>query len=56
METSGCHGQDNEVNYLEHVQVYLDMDYSDRGGVEIYLTSPNGKREREGEEESRDLD
>ena len=43
METSGCEGQDNEVNYLEHVQVYLDMQYTHRGDIEIYLTSPNGK-------------
>ena len=42
LDTSGCQGQDNEVNYLEHVQVYIDMTYTQRGALEIWLTSPAG--------------
>jgi len=41
--TKGCRGQDNEINYLEHVEVMLDMEYSKRGDLSIYLTSPSGK-------------
>ncbi|KAL4234105.1 Neuroendocrine convertase 1 [Mactra antiquata] len=41
MITDGCHGQSNEVNYLEHVQVTLDMEYSKRGDVSIDLISPS---------------
>lgn len=42
IESSGCAGQANEVNYLEHVQLFVDMSYTRRGDLEIYLTSPNG--------------
>lgn len=40
--TDACKGQQNEVNYLEHVQLVSDIDYSRRGNLAIYLTSPNG--------------
>ena len=42
IDTSGCQGQDNEVNFLEHVQVIIDMDYSKRGDLAIHIISPNG--------------
>jgi len=40
--TDGCHGQTNEVNFLEHVQVILDMDYTRRGNIYAELESPSG--------------
>lgn len=43
IESSGCAGQANEVNYLEHVQLFVDMSYTRRGDLEIYLISPNGQ-------------
>lgn len=41
-DTTGCHGQPNEVNFLEHVQLQLSMDYTKRGDLGITLTSPSG--------------
>ncbi len=38
--TTGCAGQDNEINYLEHVQLYTTIEHSKRGTLEIYLKSP----------------
>ena len=43
IETSGCEGQENEINFLEHVQLILYMNHSKRGDLEIYLISPSGK-------------
>lgn len=40
--TDGCQGQDNEVNFLEHVQAVLDLDYSRRGNIYAELQSPMG--------------
>jgi len=38
-----CVGKDQKsVNFLEHVQLTLDMTYSRRGAVDIELISPNG--------------
>lgn len=31
---------DNSINFLEHVEVILDLDYNNRGSLEFYLTSP----------------
>jgi len=42
INTSGCKGQDNEVNYLEHVQVIVDIEYSRRGDLYIEQESPMG--------------
>jgi proprotein convertase subtilisin/kexin type 1 len=39
---TGCKGQDNEVNFVEHVILYMDMTYSRRGDLQILLTSPTG--------------
>ena len=40
VESDGCAGTENEVNYLEHVQAYVTLRSSYRGCVTIYLTSP----------------
>uniref|UniRef100_A0A1W7RA47 furin n=1 Tax=Hadrurus spadix TaxID=141984 RepID=A0A1W7RA47_9SCOR len=41
-ETDCCKGTDSEINYLEHVQVTVDINYTRRGALELYLTSPSG--------------
>lgn len=43
LRTTGCRGQSNEVNFLEHVQIELDMEYSKRGDLAINLTSAMGE-------------
>nr|AAB06591.1 prohormone convertase 1 [Aplysia californica] len=40
--TDGCEGQENEINFLEHVQVVIDLDYSRRGNIYAELESPMG--------------
>lgn len=30
------------INYLEHVELQINIDYSVRGDLEVYLTSPLG--------------
>lgn len=40
----GCDGQANEVNYLEHVEIELNMDYSKRGDLSIDITSAMGTK------------
>lgn len=40
--TDGCKNTTNEVNYLEHVQVIVSVDYTLRGALDIYLISPTG--------------
>ncbi|XP_052279881.1 neuroendocrine convertase 1-like isoform X2 [Dreissena polymorpha] len=42
INTSGCQGQHNEVNYLEHVELTLDMTFTKRGDLSIDLVSPDG--------------
>ncbi|XP_064610159.1 neuroendocrine convertase 1-like [Liolophura sinensis] len=42
IQTSGCKHQAMEINYLEHVEIVLTMDYSKRGALHINLTSPMG--------------
>ena len=42
IETTGCRDQPNEINYLEHVQLFLTIEYTRRGDLHINLTSPNG--------------
>ena len=41
--SDGCAGTEDEINYLEHVEVVSTIEYSIRGALEIYLTSPSGK-------------
>lgn len=42
IETSGCVGTRNEIKYLEHVEVMTTINYTRRGSLEVYLTSPTG--------------
>lgn len=35
---------DGEIKYLEHVELILDLDCTDRGALEFYLTSPQKTR------------
>lgn len=44
VNTDGCQGTANEVNYLEHVQAKLTLTYYRRGNLVIHLTSPSGTR------------
>lgn len=39
----GCKNRPTEVNYLEHVQLIVDMDYPKRGAIKINIRSPLGK-------------
>ncbi|RWS00780.1 Neuroendocrine convertase 1-like protein, partial [Dinothrombium tinctorium] len=41
-DSNGCKGSLNEINSLEHVQVFLSISYFWRGDLEISLTSPSG--------------
>ncbi|XP_032794407.2 neuroendocrine convertase 1 isoform X1 [Daphnia magna] len=43
-ESDGCAGTLNEVNYLEHVEVIVNIEYPVRGQLEIDLISPSGTR------------
>ncbi|XP_047121260.1 neuroendocrine convertase 1-like [Schistocerca piceifrons] len=42
--TDGCVGTEREVNFLEHVELQVNLRYSLRGALEIYLTSAAGTR------------
>jgi len=44
LKSNGCKGQDNEVNFLEHIILSMDMTYSRRGDLQMVLTSPAGLR------------
>lgn len=41
-QSDGCKGTSNEVNYLEHVEVIVSLEYPVRGRLEIDLLSPKG--------------
>lgn len=43
--TSGCKGTNQEVRYLEHVEVKTNINYTVRGALQIYLLSPSGKQQ-----------
>jgi len=45
MKTDGCFGTSNVVRSLEHVQVVVTLSASQRGKVELSLTSPSGTRQ-----------
>ncbi|XP_046431301.1 neuroendocrine convertase 1-like [Neodiprion fabricii] len=45
-DTDGCARDENEINYLEHVQVEVNIRYAIRGAVKMHLTSPSGTRVR----------
>ena len=44
LQSDGCQGTDNEVNFLEHVQAKITLSSSHRGELAIYLTSPAGTK------------
>ncbi|KAI3379465.1 hypothetical protein SNEBB_001315 [Seison nebaliae] len=41
MNISGCRGESNEINFLEHVQLSITLDYTRRGDLHVNLTSPS---------------
>ncbi len=43
IHTSGCEGQATEIRHLEHVVLNLTVDYSRRGDLAVYLTSPSSE-------------
>jgi len=44
MHSNGCTGTGAEIRYLEHVQILLSLDYTRRGDLVVYLTSPMGTK------------
>ena len=44
MHSNGCSGTAAEIRYLEHVQLLLSLDYTRRGDLVVYLTSPMGTK------------
>ena len=43
IQSNGCDSQETEINYLEHVEIQLNMDYTKRGDLSIDVTSAMGK-------------
>ncbi|CAI9733773.1 neuroendocrine convertase 1-like isoform X2 [Octopus vulgaris] len=39
-----CENSSNEVMYLEHIQVVMNIDHTHRGDLEIWVISPSGTR------------
>ena len=44
LRTDGCVNTTNEVNFIEQVEFVLKITCSNRGGLEIIITSPGGTR------------
>lgn len=43
VKSTGCVGEkDNHIRYLEHVQLFMTIEYSRRGDLHINMTSPQG--------------
>ena len=42
--TDGCAGTINEVNFIEQVVFVVTIASSNRGGLEINITSPSGTK------------
>ncbi|CAH1118844.1 unnamed protein product [Phaedon cochleariae] len=40
--TTGCKGSDQEIRYLEHVEVRVNIQFSIRGALQVHLVSPSG--------------
>ena len=38
-----CIGTDNHVRYLEHVELFLNIEYPNRGALNINITSAAGR-------------
>ncbi|ODM92521.1 Neuroendocrine convertase 1 [Orchesella cincta] len=45
-QSDGCRGTENEINYIEHVQVFTTVHYTNRGALQIDLVSPKGTKTR----------
>lgn len=43
-ETDGCYDTSDRVDYLEHVQIVTNIEYTLRGALQIHLTAPSGTR------------
>ncbi|BFY97111.1 hypothetical protein BsWGS_00151 [Bradybaena similaris] len=41
-QTDGCTGTENEVNFLEHIQVIVTIDHTIRGHIYVEIESPSG--------------
>ncbi|XP_062910094.1 PC3-like endoprotease variant B isoform X2 [Mobula hypostoma] len=44
LETNACHGKENAIDTLEHVEVTVTISSICRGDLSIHLTSPNGTK------------
>jgi subtilisin-like proprotein convertase family protein len=40
--TDGCEGKQEEIRFLEHVEVLTNIAFTVRGALEMHLTSPAG--------------
>ncbi|XP_076350282.1 neuroendocrine convertase 1-like [Tachypleus tridentatus] len=40
--TNACKDTNNDINFLEHVEVTVDIEYNNRGALDIFLLSPSG--------------
>lgn len=38
-----CRAAENEITFLEHVEIEVSLEYSVRGSIQIHLTAPSGK-------------
>lgn len=42
IKSTGCMGEEGKhINYIEHIQLYISVDYTKRGDLHINLTSPS---------------
>uniref|UniRef100_A0A915EM14 P/Homo B domain-containing protein n=1 Tax=Ditylenchus dipsaci TaxID=166011 RepID=A0A915EM14_9BILA len=41
-KTTGCRNEQNEVRFIEHVQLVLDIEADVRGHISLWLESPEG--------------
>ncbi|XP_068980359.1 neuroendocrine convertase 1-like isoform X1 [Bombus flavifrons] len=39
-----CRSEGNEITFLEHVEIEVNLEYSLRGALQMYLTAPSGTR------------
>lgn len=44
VDTNGCAETENEVNFIEQVEIIVTIQATPRGSLEIYLTSPMGTK------------
>ena len=43
LKSSGCTGEaNNHIKHLEHIQLFVTIEYSKRGALHLNLTSPSG--------------